>query len=252
MGAQTPTGRRFQTKQAFVYHTLRAAIMHGEFAPGQRLRTEELAQRLGVSPIPVREALQLLQSERLVELIPHVGARVAPISASSIAEIFAIMEGLERVATRVAAVRLDDAQVKHLSALLTAMDQALQRGHPEQWADLNSEFHLSIAAITAMPLLQELTARILDQWDRLRRHYLRGALAQRLEQAQREHHQIVAAMRARDYACLERLVCEHNRGALMAYTTYLARQAAPAQQTDLVPSEGGASVLISANQAGHN
>lgn len=246
MGSQTDlfAARRFQTKQAFVYHTLRAAIMHGEFAPGQRLRTEELAQRLGVSPIPVREALQLLQAERLVELVPHMGARVAPISAASIAEIFAIMEGLERVATRTAAGRLDAAQVRQLTGLLASMDQALQGGHPEQWADLNSAFHLSIAAITAMPLLQEMTARILDQWDRLRRHYLRGALAHRLEQAQREHHQIVAAMCARDYARLEHLVCEHNRGALRAYTTYLACQAASAQPTDAASLAAGASARI--------
>ena len=94
------------TKQAFVYQTLHSAIMRGELAPGARLRTGDIAQRLGVSVIPVREALQMLHSERLVESAPHVGARVARISRDSIIEVFTVMEGLELVATRTAAERM--------------------------------------------------------------------------------------------------------------------------------------------------
>jgi DNA-binding GntR family transcriptional regulator len=86
----------FQTKQEVVYQTLRTAITHCEIKPGERLVIEEIAQQLNVSPIPVREALQLLQSERLIEAIPHGGATVAPISQASVAEIFTLMEGSKR------------------------------------------------------------------------------------------------------------------------------------------------------------
>ena len=70
---------RHQTKQGMVYAALREAIMRGELPPGRRLIIAEIAQRLRVSPIPVREALQSLQAEGLVENVPHSGATAAAI-----------------------------------------------------------------------------------------------------------------------------------------------------------------------------
>lgn len=213
---------RHKTKQEFVYQTLRGAIMRAELAPGERLRTEDIAQRLGVSPIPVREALQLLQSERLVETIPHVGARVARVSPESVIEVFTVMEGLELVATRTAAARMLPSHLETLTSLLRAMDQALETGNYDEWGDLNTAFHLAIASMTGMSMLREMTERALNQWDRVRRYYLKGVLTERLSQAQKEHHLIVQAVREQDYPALERLVREHNQGALTAYMEYLS------------------------------
>ena len=218
-----PTGgERHQTKQAYVYQTLRRAIMRCEIAPGERLRTEDIAHRLGVSPIPVREALQLLQSERLVEMVPHVGARVARIAPTSIVEVFTVMEGLELVAVRTAAASMSPSDAQKLQSLLELMDRALEAGKHDDWADLNTDFHHTIAGITGMPMLQEMTERALNQWDRVRRYYLKGALGQRLVQAQTEHHLIVQAMRDQDYPALERLIRDHTQGALAAYMEYLS------------------------------
>lgn len=222
MEADTTTTPRHQTKQEFVYKTLRNAIMRAELAPGERLRTEDIAQRLGVSPIPVREALQLLQSERLVETIPHVGARVARVSHDSVIEVFTVMEGLELVATRTAAARFTAAQLETLTSLLQRMDQALETGNHDEWSDLNTAFHLAIASMTGMSMLQEMTERALNQWDRVRRYYLNGVLIERLGHAQKEHHLIVQAMREQNYPVLERLVRNHNQGALAAYMEYLS------------------------------
>ncbi len=219
----TPTlTQRPATKQEFVYQTLRSAIMRGDLAPGERLRTEDIAQRLGVSLIPVREALQLLQSERLVESTPHVGARVARISRDSIIEVFTVMEGLELVATRTAAERMTPTHAQELASLLEAMDEALESGSYDEWSDLNSQFHSAIARMTGMPMLQEMTDRALNQWDRVRRYYLKDVLVHRLAQAQEEHRVIVQAMRDQNYGLLEQLVWEHNQGALAAYTEHLA------------------------------
>ncbi|MDP9313605.1 MAG: GntR family transcriptional regulator [Chloroflexota bacterium] len=213
---------RHQTKQEFVYQTLRKAIMRAELAPGERLRTEDIAQRLGVSPIPVREALQLLQSERLVETIPHVGARVARVSHESVIEVFTVMEGLELVATRTAAARMTPSHLETLASLLRMMDQALENANYDEWGDLNTSFHLAIASMTGMSMLQEMTERALNQWDRVRRYYLKGVLTERLSQAQKEHHLIVQAVREQDYPALERLVRAHNQSALSAYMEYLS------------------------------
>lgn len=222
MEIATTSTPRHQTKQEFVYQTLRNAIMRAELAPGERLRTEDIAQRLGVSPIPVREALQLLQSERLVETVPHVGARVARISHDSVIEVFTVMEGLELVATRTAAARMTLAHFETLTSLLQTMDQALEVGNYDEWSDLNTSFHLTIASMTGMSMLQEMTARALNQWDRVRRYYLKGGLTQRLVQAEKEHHLIVQAMRSQDYPALERLVRDHNQGALTAYAEHFS------------------------------
>ncbi|HEY0601601.1 MAG TPA: GntR family transcriptional regulator [Herpetosiphonaceae bacterium] len=218
---------RYRTKQEFVYQSLRESIMRGELKPGERLRIEDIAQRLGVSPIPVREALHMLQSERLVENIPHVGATVAKISKASIIEVFTVMEGLELVATRTAAQRLTSADRQRLDELLKAMDRAIESNAHNQWSDLNTEFHLAIVRITDMPMLQEMTERVLNQWDRVRRYYLKDVLVFRLVQAQNEHHLIVQAMAEHDYERLSQLVRAHNQGALTAYTEYLAHHVEP-------------------------
>lgn len=208
---------RYQTKQEMVYHILRNSIMHCALPPGQRLVIEDIANQLKVSHIPVREALQLLQSEGLVITIPHTGATVAPIERESLVEIFTLTEGLELIATRIATTRLTPSSLDNLKSLVAQMDAALQVNDYEHWADLNTRFHRTIAHITGMSMLQEMTERVLDHWDRVRRYFFKSVLLHRVEQAQQEHHAIVDAMQARDYAQLEHLVKRHNQGALAAY-----------------------------------
>lgn len=225
MPLAVPKHARHRTKQEFVYHTLRNAIMKCELSPGERLVIDDLARRLEVSAIPVREALQLLQSEGLVVNVPHVGATVAPISRASIYELFTVMESLEAVASRAAALRATTGDLDALDDAVAAMDQALAGHGYDLWADLNTRFHLSISALTGMPMLHEMTERVLDRWDRVRRYYFSGVLVHRADHAQEEHHALVKAMRARDVDALEAVVRQHNRGALASYTKYLEADA---------------------------
>jgi DNA-binding GntR family transcriptional regulator len=211
----------YRTKQEFAYRRLRDAIMRCELAPGQRLVIDEIARRLRVSAMPVREALHLLQSEGLVINVPHVGATAAPIGPEAVAEVFTILEGLEVVAMREALARLQPEDMAGLDALLEAMDAALAAGAPERWSELNSRFHLAISAATGMPLLREMTERVLGQWDRVRRHHFEGVLVRRAETAQREHHEMAAAMKAGDVARAEAVVRRHNRGALADYSEFI-------------------------------
>ncbi|MGH2411737.1 MAG: GntR family transcriptional regulator [Chloroflexota bacterium] len=118
-----------RTKQMFVYRTLRDAILRCELPPGQRLVTDVIARQLSVSHIPVRQALQLLQAEGLVDNIANAGASVAPISRDSIVETFTVLEGLEIVSTRAAAERMTEEQEAKLAAIVVEMDEVL-RGRP--------------------------------------------------------------------------------------------------------------------------
>jgi len=214
---------RFRTKQEYVYQSLRGAIMRGELAPGQRLVIDEIARRLEVSAIPIREALQSLQSEGLVVSAPHVGATVAPISQDEVHEVFSIMEGLETVAVREAAARLTEEQSRSLQAIVADMDAAVGGREYERWAEMNGTLHRSIGEVAAMPLLREMTDRALSRWERLRRHYFQGVLVPRVEQAQREHRELLGALLARDPDQAERVVRAHNRNARTAYSDFLQK-----------------------------
>jgi DNA-binding GntR family transcriptional regulator len=215
---------RPQTKQMFVYQTLREAIMRCELTPGERLVTETIARRLNVSLIPVREALQLLAAEGLVENTAHIGARVTPITRHSIVETFTLMEGLELVASRTTAERLSAEDYRTLLGILQTMDQLEQQQQFEQWGDANSQFHLKIAQITNMPLLYEMTKRVFGQWDRIRRYFFKDVLALRIRSSQEEHYALLKALQERNLPQMTALVQLHNQGALAAYLEHLSQK----------------------------
>jgi DNA-binding GntR family transcriptional regulator len=212
---------RHQTKQEFVYQTLRRAILACDLRPAERLVIDDLASQLGVSIIPVREALQMLQSEGLVVNVPHVGAAVTSISRESIVDVFTVLEGLELMATRLVAQEGSAAALQTLSRLVEAMDEVAAAARYDEWGDLNTRFHHAISIATGLPLLSEMTERVLGRWDRVRRYYFNGVLYYRVTDAQREHREILAAIVARDFPQLETLVRTHNRGALAAYLAHV-------------------------------
>ena len=217
----TSVQRRHLTKQQFVYETLRDAILRCEFQPGERLNIGVLAKRLGVSIVPIREALRLLESEGFILNVAHVGATIAPVSRQSILEIYTILEGLESVSTRAAVQLGRPEQFTELEAVIVGMDEALAHGHADEWIDLNSRFHLAIGRIAAMPLLEQMLQRVLAEWARVSRHLFKDVVLDRANAAQAEHRELVTRMQAGDVTGAERTVRKHNQGALAAYTEYL-------------------------------
>ena len=220
-GLPASVQRRHVTKQQFVYETLRDAILRCEFQPGERLNIGGLAKRLGVSIVPIREALRLLESEGFIVNVAHVGVTIAPVSRQSILEIYTILEGLESVSTRAAVQLAGPEDFTELEALIAGMDEALAHTRADEWTDLNSRFHLAIGRIAAMPLLEQMLQRVLAEWARVSRHLFKDVLLHRANAAQTEHRELVARMKARDAAGAEQTVRTHNQGALAAYTEYL-------------------------------
>lgn len=221
MPVPPPAVARPRTKQEYVYQTLRSGIMRCEIAPGERLVIDDVARTLQVSIIPVREALQLLQSEGLILNIPHVGATVAPITRESILDVFSVLEGVGSVATRLVAERGDPAELDLLGTLVSEMDEDLVNGRLEHWAEVNTRFHLEIGAMPGLRMLHETTARVLDSWRRVRHYYFEGVLQLRVSQAQQEHREMLAAMRMCDVVALAHVVRRHSQGALAAYLGFL-------------------------------
>jgi DNA-binding GntR family transcriptional regulator len=210
-----------RSKNELVYLSLRAAIIHGELRPGSRLLIDELAGELGVSQIPVREALRQLEADGFVTSKPHVGATVTEIKASLITEVFGLLEAMEIISGRAACEHLSESDLKDLQRLLKQMD--LMFDDLDKWSAANVRFHQMICERAGTPLVQKMMDKALAHWDRLRSYYhLKDVFAQRIAEAHQQHWGMFYAFCERDADALERIARRHNRAALIAYMDYLA------------------------------
>lgn len=178
---------------------LREAILRGELAAGAHLGEVELAERLGVSRTPVREALSRLASEGLVEVLPHRGARVAQFSPDDLDGIFDVRLALEPRATGRAATRATAADLDALDDLARRMLVVGSPG-PDQDLDalvpLNREFHARLLDVAAAPALSGALANVVHTPVVLRTFHAYDAAS--LHRSLAHHAEIVAALRARD------------------------------------------------------
>jgi DNA-binding GntR family transcriptional regulator len=205
----------FRSKNALVYDALKESILQGDLKPGQRVVIDELAHDLGVSQIPVREALRMLEADGLVRIEAYVGATVSDIHAGLTQEIFALLAALESISSRAACTRLSPDQFDQLQAIITQMDALTDQ--PDRWSAENKRLHAFICECAGMPLVASMMNKTLDHWDRLRRHYQQDVFAHRIAVAQREHHRLLAAFKTGDADAVQDIVRQHNQAALQAY-----------------------------------
>lgn len=145
------------------YASLRADIVNGARPPGSRLPEDALAEELGVSRTPVREALQRLGTEGLVEHLPHRGARVTGWTAQDLQETFELRALLEGLGARRAAARATAADVTGLRELCTRMEHSIRPGVPRDLDTLtkdNSAFHAELLRISASNQLTAMVAGV--------------------------------------------------------------------------------------------
>lgn len=213
-----------KTLISFVVQQLRERIVSGALPAGSKIDQNALAEELGVSRMPVREALRQLDAEGFVNLISHRGALVAKLTEEEIVEIYEIRSVLAGLASRLSAPKLDDSTVKELEQLFAAMKTA----DPDQWINLNERFHELIEQPCRAERLLTLIERLTQQC----RPYLRISvhLVHIQQTAEAEHAQILEACRERDAFGLELAVREHllSSGQVVASYVGHARAAAPA------------------------
>jgi DNA-binding GntR family transcriptional regulator len=197
-----------------VAEAVRAAILRGEFAPGQRLIEADLCERFGASRFAVRAALADLSAQGLVEFQRNRGARVREISlgeAIEITEVRKLLEGLE--AAR-AAQRVTTAQAATLRGIAGDMRTAVRRAELLRYSELNASLHTAIRDIAA----HETSARLLRQLrDQTVRHQFSLSLVPgRPAVSLPQHEAIVAAVTARDPAAAERAMHDHLQSVIEA------------------------------------
>lgn len=127
-----------------VYRTIKDWIVHLQLAPGELIRDQELAERLGVSRTPVREALRRLEDEGLIVTSLHKWTKVAPSEIGEAEQLYPAVAALEATATEIELLHLSAADLKQLSAINKAMEQAVKQHDAEQAATLDMEFHALI------------------------------------------------------------------------------------------------------------
>jgi DNA-binding GntR family transcriptional regulator len=203
-------GNRGTTAEA-VYRALRHGIVHGALAPGERLRSDALANELQVSRTPVREALRKLEAEGLVA---HSGSRliVRSLSERELTELFYVREALEGMAARLAAENATPSEIAEISDLLDDMESACRRGDLGGLRRLSGEFQQSICRASHNSRLLESLTALLDSVRKMQTSTLFGE--GRAAQALHEYRDLLAAIAARDSERAEALARMHRRRTL--------------------------------------
>lgn len=124
-----------------VFNTLRDAILTGKLVPGERLMENQLADKLGVSRTPVREALRMLELENLVELVPRKGAQVLDMSEKDIVNILEVRSALEGLATQLACKKMSAEDLQQLKKLEADFERAVADNDVELFVDIDEDFH---------------------------------------------------------------------------------------------------------------
>ena len=190
-----------------VFNTLRQAILRGELAPGERLMEIQLAERLGVSRTPIREAIRKLELEGLVLMIPRKGAEVARISEKSLRDVLEVRRSLEELATELACQRMNEEQIQELTAAKDRFAAAVADGDIMKMAECDEKFHDVIFNGTGNARLVQILNNLREQMYRYRLEYIKEADKRQILLL--EHEKIVKAIRARHVAEAKDAMREH-------------------------------------------
>ncbi len=223
-----PAERRIERRPLHeeVIDQLRDRIVQGELAPGARMNERVLCEQLGISRTPLREAIKMLATEGLVELLPNRGAIVTPLKAANIADTLAVMGTLESLAGELACANASEAEITEIRALHFEMLAHHARGELAGYFRYNQLIHLKIIEASGNPVLTN-TYRQLNANVR-RARYMANLSQERWDDAVREHEEILAALAGRDAPRLKRLLAEHLQHKVASVMAALAENAAAA------------------------
>lgn len=212
--ALEPYRTRFShiTRNADLIHaTIREAILDSRLPSGTWLREEELARLFGVSRTPVREALQILRVDGLVEAAPNQGARVAALTTEDVLALYLVREVLDGLAARLAAARATPEQLEEISGINDEMERAHERNNPQCVSEKNLEFHQHLRQAAGNTYLN----RFMEQVEHAIRRSSQTIFSYpgHPENSVAEHRAIIDAIRGGDSARAEELAIEHVRTA---------------------------------------
>lgn len=244
-GAGTRPAGTGRASSGNVYERLRAQILALELAPGSPLLEDRLAQSLGASRTPLREALIRLSGEGLVDLLPNRGARVSNIALPQLQQHLEAFELLQRTATVLAAQRRSPEDLVRLKALCTAFEESCAANDVPGMIEANWSFHHAIGAACGNEFIARMYDTMLTDGLRVARLAMAyecygsvEAHTRHLGEILREHRELIDAIEQRDVRRATELSDSHSNLARMRVSDYLSRSLtrgihAPGQQQEL-------------------
>ncbi len=197
----------YQPLRDMVFDVLMSAIMMGQLSPGERLLEVQLAEEMGVSRTPVREAIRRLELEGFVVMVPRKGAYVAGLSVNDIESVYEIRTALETLAVRLAAQRMEDEDYQYLEELSLEMRETWQGGNVENWVGLDAKFHEALYKFSRNERLVQLMSNVMEQISRYR--IISLANMQVRHNSLAEHEMLIEALRNRDSEAAAAAVAKH-------------------------------------------
>ena len=190
-----------------VFNTLRRAILKGELKPGERLMEIALADKLGVSRTPIREAIRKLELEGLVVMAPRKGAKVASITERDLNDVLEVRKGMEVLAISLACKRITGEELEKLETIDQSFQKLIESGNLTELAEMDVKFHDTIYQATNNQRLVQLLNNLREQMYRYRMEYLKDIAVRRT--LAEEHKAICRALRERDEQQAEQYVSIH-------------------------------------------
>ena len=201
----------YKPLREIVFESLREAIINGVLKPGERLMEVQLAEEMGVSRTPVREAIRKLELEGFVIMVARKGAYVAGISMKDVADVFEIRAALEGLAASLAAERITDEEKEEMERLLVRKAACVEAGDYDSLTEIDTQFHELLYKASRNERLMQIISNLREQINRFRMVSL--AFPGRGREALEEHKKMAEAIAERNAALAQALAQEHIENA---------------------------------------
>jgi DNA-binding GntR family transcriptional regulator len=201
----------YKPLRELVLDAIRSAIINGTLQPRERLMEIQMAEELGVSRTPIREALRKLELEGFIVMVPRKGAYVSDLSFKDIADVFEIRAALEGLAAGLAAERITDDELETMERLLVGKQEAITAGDIDKLVEVDTSFHELLYRASRNVRLATIISNLREQIQRFRLTSL--SFPGRNKESLLEHKQIVEAIQSRDTQLARQLAQEHIENA---------------------------------------
>lgn len=201
----------YKPLRELVFESLREAIISAQLRPGERMMEIQLAEEMGVSRTPIREAIRKLELEGLVVMVPRKGAYVAGLSLKDIADVFEIRRALEGLAAELAADRITEEELETLERYLVVIAEQIDNGDIEKVVQTDTDFHTQLYQASRNSRLSQIINNLREQIQRFRTTSL--SYPGRMKEALEEHRKIVEAISGRDGETARKVAMEHIENA---------------------------------------
>lgn len=205
-----------------VFNTLRDAILRGDMKPGERLMEMHLANKLGVSRTPIREAIRMLEQEGLAIIVPRKGAQVAKMTEKDLQDVLEIRDSLDELAVSMACKRMTEEQLVELKKAMKDFELATKSKDARKICEADEEFHNVIYKMADNPKLENIVNNLREQMYRYRYEYIKGNST--YHQLIKEHSAIIEGFERQDAEYVRSIMHTHLENQIEAVRMVIRKQ----------------------------